>query len=336
MSKVLLVYDVEGWAWHHMASGIKKYASSEYEVTIASSQDWADNCQDDAWLRQWQGILQMSWTEGATAWSSVSTQHRNSHKKTRQDVCAITTLIANDGPRYFKTVGWDWRTHIVTSIRNRKQAERKLPDFDRVLVVNEPLYEFMSTCSDFKNIQQIVHLPAGFDPDVFTPQRRDRGGVLRIGWCGNPRGTFSVKGYDRIWAVVKERLAAYDTVFTEITEDFIGAKSQHEVAEWMRSLDVFCCTSCSEGSPLTVIEALASGCHVISTDVGQCGSLGLGDNLLPTYTNEEEAAATVEAFVDRIEAFSRISTVDLSEQTRDNLSWEQLADRWLSFITKGS
>ena len=50
---------------------------------------------------------------------------------------------------------------------------------------------------------------------------------------------------------------------------FMGALPQEKVAEIMRISDVFLLTSAFEGMPMSVLEALASGLPVVSTDVGE-------------------------------------------------------------------
>jgi glycosyltransferase involved in cell wall biosynthesis len=49
---------------------------------------------------------------------------------------------------------------------------------------------------------------------------------------------------------------------------FCGSVPHREIALWMNAADCLLLTSCSEGMPNVVIEALASGTPVVSTDVG--------------------------------------------------------------------
>ena len=73
-----------------------------------------------------------------------------------------------------------------------------------------------------------------------------------------------------------------------------GIKSRHEVAQYLRSSDVFVLSSAYEGMPICVLEALGSGLPVVSTDVGEVARVvrpGVNGELVSVHTPESLADA---------------------------------------------
>ncbi|MBV8992146.1 MAG: glycosyltransferase family 4 protein [Pseudonocardiales bacterium] len=90
-------------------------------------------------------------------------------------------------------------------------------------------------------------------------------GPVRLGWCGNPRalewlGLRDHKGLFRL----KSWLSRIADVELSVATD-LGTE---ELDCWFRELDIFVCASRNEGTPLPVIEAMARGLPVLTTNVG--------------------------------------------------------------------
>jgi len=75
----------------------------------------------------------------------------------------------------------------------------------------------------------------------------------------------------------------------------LGAISSEEVSKLLKSSDIFLMTSAYEGMPVSVLEALASGLPVISTDVGEVGKVVRSgfSGLLVSGQNKEDIAEAV-------------------------------------------
>lgn len=113
-------------------------------------------------------------------------------------------------------------------------------------------------------------IPAGVDTSLFHPgertQTRSALGLAEeqrvILFVADPMR--SVKRFALARAAVDQLT---DMTFPVVLQPVHGRTAQ-EVAAWMRAADALLLTSESEGSPLVVREALASGLPVVSVDVG--------------------------------------------------------------------
>ncbi|MFQ5503763.1 MAG: polysaccharide pyruvyl transferase family protein [Planctomycetota bacterium] len=100
--------------------------------------------------------------------------------------------------------------------------------------------------------------PNGFDPEHFHASGRRARGPVRIGWAGSARDP--CKGLDEVLR------PAAGSDFELVLAD--GLLPPERMGEFYRSIDVFCVASTAEGEPLTLIEAMASGCYPVCVDAG--------------------------------------------------------------------
>jgi 2-polyprenyl-3-methyl-5-hydroxy-6-metoxy-1,4-benzoquinol methylase len=100
------------------------------------------------------------------------------------------------------------------------------------------------------------------DSEIFKPTRLKNSGPTVFGWAGNPNDP--LKRFDRL----KDKMKEFGARFEIAT-----ARDRSEMAEFYQGIDVLLISSVAEGTPLPLLEGLASGNFVISTDVGVAGEL---------------------------------------------------------------
>ena len=181
--------------------------------------------------------------------------------------------------------------------------------FDRIRLLSEGMRrDFIQIYgSEFEN--RIRLLPPRVDLNCFTKSERlekgDNGAPLQIAMLGavNPN-----KGQMR---ALNALILSRASVLIHIIGDgpdleeckilvksagwnervfFHGRKNHQDVAAILRSVDVFLMYSKSEGTPRAIIEAMASGLPVITTDVGYCADLvceGVNGFLLKDNVDEQ-------------------------------------------------
>jgi glycosyltransferase involved in cell wall biosynthesis len=100
---------------------------------------------------------------------------------------------------------------------------------------------------------------------------------------------------------LKDKMLRESTILGTSTEvKFLGRRNSREVAIWMNAADLFCLSSLNEGFPNVLLEAMACGLPVVSTDVGgireRISSHSLGW-LVPSGNLESYTAAIHEALL---------------------------------------
>jgi len=186
------------------------------------------------------------------------------------------------------------------------QIERCLARFTDRIVVISPLQK-MDICETYRicGPDKVRVIPLGFDLSPFTALpasgKRDPQMPFRVGIVGrltpvkNHRLLLDTarelkdrnQGQAFKFAVIgdgelRERLASYAAELS-VAEFFEFAGWRKDMPAVYGRLDAVALTSLNEGTPVTLIEAMAAGKPVIATDVG-----GVGDLLGPVDTRSAE------------------------------------------------
>jgi len=195
---------------------------------------------------------------------------------------------------------------------------RSVLDPDRLLVVSEPWRKILA--SDYGADADVV--PNGVDPGRFTdtpPVERDqtRPLVLTVGGVEPRKGTITLfeamaelrrnldpppvlaivggHSFQDYRAYREAALARLPELGLELGNDVVllGTVPEAELGGWYRAADAFAFPSVKEGFGLVVLEALAAGLPVVTTDIPVFGEyLADGVSALLTRPGDGPALAT--------------------------------------------
>ena len=107
---------------------------------------------------------------------------------------------------------------------------------------------------------------------------------------------------------------------------FLGEK--HNVGDYLLNSDSFCLSSEREGMPMSLIEALASGCVPVVTPVGGLKNVVINGETgyLAKSLSEDDYYMSVSEYLDNV---GKISREKLVKYYRDNFSIEECARRYV-------
>lgn len=206
-----------------------------------------------------------------------------------------------------------WECEERYGMHTPQQAiNRYLHDAGSLMVTSRRLYnQFRS------NHSSIYHYSLGVDTDVFRILR-ERTGEMTVGWAGNIN--------DPLKNVNEILLPAC----TNIVEPLLACGEIPHVAmpEFYNRLDIFCLPSVAEGTPLPLLEAMASGCFPISADVGVVPELiDHGVNGLIVEPTREAFRDAILWCRDHVELV-RAGGMRNAEIIRRERSWEKSAQQF--------
>jgi len=139
----------------------------------------------------------------------------------------------------------------------------------------------------------LPYLAAGIDSDLFSPPsgvesrrarhaRGDQSRRLVVGFTASLQYNAALKLFHDLW-VPALRAAGSDGHLLEArfcarplpVWDVLDARPQKDIARYLRGIDIYLCTSISEGCSLSVLEAASAGCAIISTPCGNAPELAV-------------------------------------------------------------
>lgn len=292
---ILIVADVEGWAFWNMAQGIAKYADHPCEVVVGDQYEKILRANPS--LNGYDAVFHMAMSEAPT-----------------QNPIRSATLIDHPGWMHQQTSSYLSRK-LTTGLRN-SWAMQKAEEFDVVLCKNRELHEYaLSLGLNAKRVHAAV------DTDIFYPQNRPLNKIFTAGWCGQ-RGN-NQKGYHEVLLPMVNATPHIQWIINDFSHK--NAISQEKMADFYRKLDVFVVTACAEGGPMPPLEAIACGCPVVGTNVGFLEELPQ-ISLCETWDSDEDARRAAVDLIDMIhEPLDRPVLPEF-------WTWKKQANEWCNAI----
>ena len=161
--------------------------------------------------------------------------------------------------------------------------KEKIPRNDYLFALNSVQANSIRELYDV-NYEQVITSGSGYNPLMFYPIKRAKNKKVKIAYIGkicNAKGVPHLlnafensknKEKMHLNLIGKGNAQESDNIIKSLANkkadiNYLGALPQDELEELLRVSDIFILPSFYEGLPLVVIEALASGAKVISTDL---------------------------------------------------------------------
>jgi len=222
--------------------------------------------------------------------------------------------------------GWDDRKTTPDN-KNEIHPPRKLVDFlngfPRVNAVSKQLTDVFQRAG----VKKIVYTPNGVDVEMFKPMHKPHRGFV-VGYSGSKAHDWR-KGVSQFIKPATKKARVDLKIAMLSSGDYIDLKN---MPAFYNELDTYVCASSSEGFSLSVLEAAACGCPIISTKVGGCV------NLIQDGKNGFLVDRDVNAIKDKIVLLKENEDLrqKISEQmvkdVKKKWSWSIRATDWINFI----
>lgn len=332
--RVLLCPDQPDWAFDNIARNVKRYAPAD--VSIATHYMGRPGSRDLSQLYERIvveniDVLHLFWREDLFALLRPETLIDAAGKLgiSPSDVvdmiggCALTTSVYD---------------HLHLSENALAERSNSYHLIDGYTVCSKRLLDIYVSLPGIPDPDALI--TDGVDVDHFTAgdfrAQRARGSAIRIGWVGNSRWGESVggdpKGFHRLLKPTIDVLKSRGwQVELALADPQVRRIPFAEMPQFYRSIDLLACTSAAEGTPNPVLEAMAMGIPVVSTDVG----------IVPEVFGPRQSAFIIRSpdpasFADAIEALRKRpeTATEIGRENRQSImawSWRNVTEPWWPF-----
>jgi len=198
-----------------------------------------------------------------------------------------------------------------------------LGSFKGINVVSRKLFEiFLET-----GLGNLAYTPNGVDTDKFSCKKKEIKTSFIIGYSGSDNHDWR-KGITQ-FIIPASKIPG---VNLKIASPLEGQISPDLMPSFYRDIDAYVCASSSEGFSLSVLEASAMGCPVISTRVGGCEDLIIdGYNGFLVDRNIDSIKEKI-IYLKNNPQKSLEMGVNNKKLVEQLWSWKVRSRAWLSFI----
>jgi glycosyltransferase involved in cell wall biosynthesis/SAM-dependent methyltransferase len=330
--RVALIVDRPDWALANIAYQLEKRLSDEFEIDVIAITEISNKAVLAAYMTRRHDLVHFFWRDTL----------RYIYEHCFRDVDyyfgsveQLKSVIANR-PTTFSVYD-----HLFLS---KDEIADRVPLFNEYstayTVSSKRLEEHYKSISAYPAPAALT--PDGVDLDLFKPANLNRfaktgGRPLRVGWVGNSAWASEIlpdpKGFNTVLKPSLEQLhlqgVPIEGVFADRKMQFIP---HHRMPDYYNSIDILVCTSSMEGTPNPVLEAMACGVPVISTNVGIVPDVvgPLQKEFVLEERNIEHLKHAIMRLVENSELLMRLSEENLV-QIRD-WDWSARAEAFRSFF----
>ncbi|ENK4556157.1 glycosyltransferase [Escherichia coli] len=266
--KIALIIDTENWAFSNIANQIVNYLSDSYDFTIIPT-EIVDNISQVIMMTRnydithffWRESLRLIYDEYYINYNRTIGFDELSFKKEFLDGRIITSSV------------YDHLFLDEQAIKLRKTFYNDL--ITAYTVSSSKLYDIYSSIVEYPKPSVLAE--DGVNLKLFYPINLERfdnieSRALRVGWAGNSKWAGELedfKGYHSLLKPAVEQLQSEGLNIELVLADRqLGFIPHDEMVKYYSQIDVYVCPSKIEGTPNPVLESMACGVPVISTDVG--------------------------------------------------------------------
>lgn len=267
--KIAMIVDADNWAFANIAKNVSKTLSEYYDIKIFPTQYFNDDIVLVLLLTQEFDLLHFFWR---------GKLYDFSQNRFKDKVMSLGLSIEDFMDKYFnhKIITTAVYDHLYVNNSEEITITNKILEMcDQYYVSSKKLLNIYNKLNLCKN--PFCEITDGVDLNHFYPKNLKRfenisNRKVVVGWVGNSE-----------WEKTKEDFKGVNTILIPAINELISEGyplemffadrkermiPHDEMVDYYSKIDLYICTSKIEGTPNPVLESMACGVPIISSDVG--------------------------------------------------------------------
>ena len=330
--RIALVVDKENWAFANIAKNIKRRLSDTFEFKIIPM-----SYLDCNFIRLfllvkdydlihffWRGHLMDIKNDFFDWYTYEIGSSRNEFEKEFVDYKKITTAVYD---HLFIEDHKEKTIDIFNRIKNYYVSSNRLLEiYNKMDLQNKPL----------------CVITDGISLEEFYPKNIERFDNIKnrevvIGWCGNSNWSGEKEDYKGLKTILNPAIEELQKEGYKIKTNYADSQVKmiphNEMVDYYKTIDILVCSSKIEGTPNPVLEAMACGVPIISTDVGIVPDV-FGKNqkeYILQERNIEEMKNKLRQLINNPTYFKKLSDENL--KSIEKFTWDNKMKDFKKFFT---
>ena len=266
--KIALVVDTYNWAFYNRAIILKEKLSKYYNIKIIPAATALEN-------NMLQLILMVKdYDLVHFFWRRILFNLTDEDYYFKKNNINVEEFLKENFTKVAKTTCIP--DQILLEKENYEKNKKAINMMDDYYVISDKLYDIYSNLEGYKKPYGIII--NGVNTELYKTKNLERfknrkKGKIILGWSGNSKWGSDIledsKGVHTILLPTVEKLKqeGYD-IELKMADKVNGIIPVEKMPDFYNSLDIYVCTAKTEGGPNPIIESMACGVPIISTDVG--------------------------------------------------------------------
>lgn len=328
--KIAFIIDTEGWAFENIAQNLIPYLN-EFEIDIIPGRIFEGNMVRLFLYCQKYDIIHFLWR------GYLSLMDNDNLKYEVEKYYGMSFDEFKNKYVFNKKISFGICDHLFLRGDEKWRTDKIFEYSNYYFVTSNKLYEIYSK----KSIKPQMIIHDGVNLKDYKPENLERfhnPSKIIAGWVGNSTFVDSDNDNDMkgVEGIIKPAIAelheeGYD-IELKLADRNIKKIPQNEMPGFYNSINLYICASKEEGTPIPILESMAMGIPVISTNVGVAEEAfgPLQKKLILKERTKECLKEKIKQLVENKNEYKSLSEENL--QQIKSFDWSQIAIQYKKFF----